>query len=92
MNDAQPDADPQRDSADNRAPHEVALMHLAEQREHQQPRRSDGNQHTRIASAQMSRHSARTQNQCAKVKQTQRPLQRQIQIERSDMSRQKGIF
>ena len=61
-------------------------MHLTEQCEHQQPRCSYRNQHTWIAISQMSRRAAGTQDHCAKEKQTQRPLQREMKVNRSDMS------
>ena len=44
MNDAQSEADSHRDGANHCAPHKVALMHLTQQREHQQPRSGDRNQ------------------------------------------------
>ena len=86
MNDAQADVNAQRDSADHRAPHEIALVHLTEQHEHQQPRGSYRNQHAWIAISQMSRRAAGTQRHCAHEKQTQRPLQREMKVNRSDLS------
>ena len=67
-------------------------MHLTEQHEHQQPRCSYRNQHAWIAISQMSRRAAGTQRHCAQEKQTQRPLQREMKMNRSDMSRQQVIF
>ena len=86
MNDAQTDVNAQRESADHRPPDEIALVHLTKQREHQQPRGSYRNQHTWIAISQMSRRAADTQRYCAQEKQTQCPLQRQMKVNRSQMS------
>ena len=44
MNDAQSETDSHGDGANHRAPHKVALMHLTQQRKHQQPRSGDRNQ------------------------------------------------
>src|SRR5207302_5084014 len=51
MNDAQSEADSQGDGTNYRTPDEVALMHLSQQREHQQPRSGDRNQDARVAIA-----------------------------------------
>ena len=61
-------------------------MHLTEQHEHQQPRCSYRNQYAWIAISQVSRRAAGTQRHCAQEKQTQRPLQREMKVNRSDMS------
>src|SRR6266478_5363919 len=87
MNDAQSDADSQCHGTYDCAPHEVTLMHLTQQCEHQQPRRGDRNQLPWVAIAEMSRQSARAQRQCDKVKQAQGPLQRDMQMQGSKMSR-----
>ena len=92
MNDAQPDADTQRDSAHHRAPHKITLVHLTEQREHQQPRRRNRNQRARVTVPQMSRRAACAQGQCNEIKQTQCPLQREIKMKRSDVNRKQRVF
>src|SRR6266480_1880878 len=79
MNDAQSKTDSQGDGANYRAPDEVALMHLTQQRKHQQPRSGDRNQHPRVAIAYLSSGAVRAQRQCAKVEQAQGPLQSEIQ-------------
>ena len=46
----------------------------------------------RVAIAKVLRQSARSQRQCDKVKQAQGPLQRDMQMQGSKMSRQKWIL
>src|SRR5437762_731571 len=92
MDNTQPDADAYCDGAHHRTPHEVALMHLTEQCEHEQPRCSDRNQYTWIAISQMSRCTASAQSHCAEEKQTQGPLQREMKMNRCHVSRQQIIF
>ncbi len=80
MNDAQSEADSQGDGTNYRTPDEVALMHLSQQREHQQPRSGDRNQDARVAIANLLRSPVRAYRECAKVEQPQRPLQREMEM------------
>src|SRR6059058_256275 len=92
MNDAQSEVDSQGDGTNYRTPDEVALMHLSQQREHQQPRSGDRNQDARVAIANLLRSSVRAYHECAKVEQPQRPLQREIEMHRSKMDRAEWIL
>ena len=68
-------ADPERDGAQDRAPEQVALMHLREEREHQQPGRSESDEEPRIASARVAGSAEGAKDEGAEVNQAQRPLQ-----------------
>src|SRR6266850_81433 len=92
MNDAQSKTDSQGDGANYRTPDEVALMHLSQQRKHQQPRSGDRNQDARIAIANLSRSPVRAYCECAKVEQPQSPLQREMEMQRSKMNRAEWIL
>src|SRR5262245_65408583 len=92
MNNAQSETDAQGDCANYRAPHQIALMHLAKQRKHQQPRSSDRNQDARIAIANLSRSAVRAQRECAKVHQPQSPLQREMEIHKPKTKRAEWIL
>ena len=92
MNDAQSEADSKGDGAHHGAPYQVAFMHLAEQRKHQQPRSGDRNQNARVAIANLSRGAVCAYCECAQVEQPQGPLEREPEIQRSKMNRPKWIL
>ena len=92
MNYTQSNTHPQRDGANDRAPHQIAFVHLTQQRKHQEPWRGNCNQGARIAIAHVSRDAARAERECAEVKQAQGPLQREIEMQRSKMRRPEGIL
>src|SRR5437773_8485261 len=92
MSDAQSETDSHGDGTNHGAPHKVALVHLAEQRKHQQPGSRDRNQDARVAIADLSPGAVCAYCECAKVEQPQGPLQCEMEIQRSKMNRPEWIL
>ncbi len=83
---------PKCDGAQNRAPEEIALMHLREEREHQQPGSDDGDEEPGIPGAGVPGRAKGAEGEGAEINKAQRPLQSDDEVERPELKRPDGCL